>query len=420
VSEPGEAAPGESGDSGEAGVSGETGASGEAAPVAPAPVALGRKGAGGARRALLGVVLAGGASRRYGRAKWRVEVAGVSMAKRAADALSPLVAFVGVVGDDPEVARTLGLPGREDPRPGSGPLGGLHTALTWAAREELAGALVLGCDLPLVTTDVLRVLVERWGGQLAVVPRGKNGLEPVCALFSVAALGAVAEAMLGSDASLHGLLAGLDPDAVPVEELARVAATPEVLLNVNTPADRMRAEALLHVGPPLLCVVGKKNSGKTGVTVALAAELGQRGRRVMTVKHGHGFELDRPGTDSWRHRREGGAERVLVVGPEDLAMLGGWGPEGERPLRELADRWLADAEIVVAEGWKAGPDPKVEVFRVAAHAEPILVSGSADAETFLAVVTDDPGHEPGVPVFSLSDPAYAARVADLVERVLLV
>ena len=109
--------------------------------------------------------------------------------------------------------------------------------------------------------------------------------------------------------------------------------------------------------PPVLAVVGYKNSGKTTLVVRLVSELTRRGHRVMTVKHGHGFELDTEGTDSWRHRHEGGAERVVMAGPEDLAVLGRWGSDGEPPLLELVGRFLRDADIVIAEGFKHSAVP---------------------------------------------------------------
>jgi molybdopterin-guanine dinucleotide biosynthesis protein len=65
---------------------------------------------------------------------------------------------------------------------------------------------------------------------------------------------------------------------------------------------------------PVLCIIGKKNAGKTGLTVSLAAEMNRRGWRIMTAKHGHGFQLDHPGKDSWRHRHEGGAVRTVLSG----------------------------------------------------------------------------------------------------------
>jgi molybdopterin-guanine dinucleotide biosynthesis protein B len=167
--------------------------------------------------------------------------------------------------------------------------------------------------------------------------------------------------------------------------------------------------------PFLVCVIGKKNSGKTTLTVGLVQELVRRGRRVMTVKHGHGFQLDREGSDSWRHREEGGAERVLVAGPEDLAILGGWGPEGELELGELVSRYLGEAEIVVAEGYKAGPHPKIEAYRAAAHADPWYTADHPHADSFLAVVTDRDDFTADVPVVPMDAPDLYGRLADLVE-----
>ena len=61
----------------------------------------------------------------------------------------------------------------------------------------------------------------------------------------------------------------------------------------------------------IISIIGRKNAGKTTLTVALAAELARRGRRVMTIKHGHHpADVDRPGSDTWRHFHEGRAERA--------------------------------------------------------------------------------------------------------------
>lgn len=167
--------------------------------------------------------------------------------------------------------------------------------------------------------------------------------------------------------------------------------------------------------PTVVCIIGKKNSGKTTMTVKLVAELTSRGHRVMTVKHGHGFRVDREGTDSWKHRYEGGAERVLMAGPETLALIGEWGREGEPGLADLVGRYLAEADVVVAEGFKVEPFPKIEVFRAAAHPDPIYSPDHRDAGGFLAIVTDRPDFTAAPPVFALDQPDLIARLADLVE-----
>lgn len=169
---------------------------------------------------------------------------------------------------------------------------------------------------------------------------------------------------------------------------------------------------------PVVCVVGWKDSGKTGTVVALVAELTRRGRRVMTAKHGHGFELDTEGTDSWRHRHEGGAHRVALVGPDAMAVTGGWTPTGEPSLAEVVRHYLADAELVVAEGWKGGPEPKIEVHRSAAHPDPIYAGDLPNAASFIALATDRSDLDVDIPVVPLDAPDLAARLADLVEAVL--
>lgn len=176
--------------------------------------------------------------------------------------------------------------------------------------------------------------------------------------------------------------------------------------------------------PPVVSVVGRKNSGKTTLVVALAAELKRRGLRVATLKHGHhAFEFDQPGRDSWRHFHEGGAEATIMLGGDRLALV--MRLDGEPDPAEVVARFYAGAgyDVVLVEGLKHGPFPKVEVFRRALHADADPLMAAADAEAqrlFLAVVTDDPALAVPCPVLPL-DPAdpggtHVAAVADLVQR----
>lgn len=169
--------------------------------------------------------------------------------------------------------------------------------------------------------------------------------------------------------------------------------------------------------PPMVCVVGKKKSGKTTTVLKLVSELRRRGYRVMTVKHGHHFDLDREGTDSFRHRTEGGAERVVLAGPRQFAVLGSW-PDGRAAgPAELAATHLSDADIVVVEGFKGEALPKIEVFRRAAHDQPVWDPAHPSAPEFIGGVTDDPDYAARVPfpTYDADDPALGARLADLVE-----
>src|SRR5687768_5506824 len=166
--------------------------------------------------------------------------------------------------------------------------------------------------------------------------------------------------------------------------------------------------------PPMVAVIGKKHSGKTTLTVRLAAELHRRGHRVMTIKHGsHTFNIDPATTDTYRHYHEGGAERVAMSAPDKFALIVRWGAE-ETP-EAIAARHMSDADIVICEGFKRSQLPKIEVFRHAAHASPLYDPASDASRHYLALVTDGPVSETTVPVIRLDDPTWLDTLAALVE-----
>ena len=172
--------------------------------------------------------------------------------------------------------------------------------------------------------------------------------------------------------------------------------------------------------PPMVAVIGRKHSGKTTLTVRLAAALGRRGHRVMTIKHGsHTFNLDPATTDTYRHYHEGGAERVAMASPDKFALVMRW--EEELPPEVIAERYLGDADVVLCEGFKRAALPKVEVFREAVHATPLYLPGTPEAGDYLAVVTDRVVTDPderlaGVRTLSFDDADWLAALVAIVER----
>ncbi len=165
--------------------------------------------------------------------------------------------------------------------------------------------------------------------------------------------------------------------------------------------------------PRLISVVGKKNSGKTTLVVAMVRELVRRGHRVMTIKHGmHPFDFDTKGRDTWRHMHEGGAERVVMETPSARIMIA-QGIQESGP-RELAVQYLSDAHFVVVEGFKSSDLPKIEVYRRAVHAEPLYAPGAPDASQYLAVVTDASDYRAPIPVLRFTDTNWLYRVVDIV------
>jgi len=149
----------------------------------------------------------------------------------------------------------------------------------------------------------------------------------------------------------------------------------------------------------ILGLTGWSGSGKTTLLTALIPRFIARGLTVSTIKHAHhGFDLDQPGKDSWRHRLAGASE-VLVASSVRWALM--HEVVGEEPgLPELLQR-LAPVDLVIVEGFKANPHPKIEVFRDALG-KPPLWPGRPD---IVAVACDGHPVNDAPHVLPLNDPA---------------
>jgi molybdopterin-guanine dinucleotide biosynthesis adapter protein len=163
--------------------------------------------------------------------------------------------------------------------------------------------------------------------------------------------------------------------------------------------------------PPVIGVAGWKNSGKTTLVTRLVAELTRRGLQVATVKHAHhDFQIDAAATDSARHRRAGAAQ-VAIVSPKRWAVVRELGTAPEPTLDEMIGR-LEPCDLVIVEGFKAAPIPKIEARRLAgARAVPL----AATYPNVVAIAADHACDGDGRPVFALDD---AEAIADFIVRTL--
>jgi molybdopterin-guanine dinucleotide biosynthesis protein B len=147
--------------------------------------------------------------------------------------------------------------------------------------------------------------------------------------------------------------------------------------------------------------------GKTTALERVIREMKRRGYRVGTVKHdSHGFEVDRPGKDSWRHARAG-SDTVVISGPRKMALIRHL--DEEMPLSEIS-ALMAGVDLVLTEGYKSGDRPKIEVTRRERGTELLC-----QADELIGVMTDHP-IDIAVPQFSLDD---ASGVVDLLEKLYL-
>jgi molybdopterin-guanine dinucleotide biosynthesis protein A len=186
---------------------------------------------------MLGVVLAGGGSRRMGRTKALIEVGGIPMARRVADALlAGGCTGAVIVGGRAEELGQLGLPVVPDEHPGEGPLGGVLTALALVAPAPGTigrGAIfVAPCDLPFLRASVVRSMIDALDDRAdAIVARGDR-LEPALAIWRESARAPLRADFEAGGRALHLVLRSLT--------VVEVAVDPAVVWNVNTPGDLSR------------------------------------------------------------------------------------------------------------------------------------------------------------------------------------
>jgi len=155
--------------------------------------------------------------------------------------------------------------------------------------------------------------------------------------------------------------------------------------------------------PPIVSIVGKSKSGKTTLIEELIRELKSRGYRVGTIKHTpRGMTLDEPDKDSWRHI-QAGSETTAINSPDKVVLIKPVSPA--LTLDETARLIGEDCDIILAEGFKQGNAPKIEVHR--REVGPPLSS----VRKLIAIVTDEP-LETKTRQFSLHD---IKGLADLLE-----
>jgi len=156
---------------------------------------------------------------------------------------------------------------------------------------------------------------------------------------------------------------------------------------------------------PIVSIVGKSDSGKTTLIEKMVPELIRRGYRVTTVKHDlHGFEIDKEGKDSWRHK-QAGAQGVIISSPRKVALI--HDVDKDMSLEELKDSFGGDADLILSEGFKKDVQPKIEVFRKEENGELLCTK----EDNLIAIASNRP-FDIGVPCLDIDD---IKGIVDLIE-----
>jgi molybdopterin-guanine dinucleotide biosynthesis adapter protein len=152
-------------------------------------------------------------------------------------------------------------------------------------------------------------------------------------------------------------------------------------------------------------IAGWSGAGKTTLISRVIPYLRQQGLRVSVIKHAHhAFDVDVPGKDSWVHRQSG-AEEVLVSSARRWALMHELRGAGEPELPELL-RKMSPVDLVVIEGFKSEPHPRIEVYRKASGKPPLFPDDPA-----IAGIATDVAIKTTLPLVDLEDiPAVAAMM----------
>jgi len=161
--------------------------------------------------------------------------------------------------------------------------------------------------------------------------------------------------------------------------------------------------------PKALSFVAKSGTGKTTLLEQVLPILEGRGYRIGMVKHdAHSFDIDHPGKDSYR-LSAAGAATMLILSPAKLAMVKKH--DEQPPIEAVFAEYFRDTDLVLTEGFKRGPFPKIEVNRLE-RSPTLMCRGEERDETLVAVVSDQQ-LTLDVPLLDLNNPL---QVADFVEE----
>ncbi len=328
-----------------------------------------------------------------GRDKAALAIGGVSFLRRL---IGELAGFdeVLISAASAQDYEAYGLPVVEDIFNGCGPIGGLHAALTACRSDAL---LAVACDMPLFTGELARYIRERmspeYDASVCVTRDGK--LHPLCGIYKKRAARIFKQQI---EAGVYQIIRAWERMSVQYQYLAESPYSDELLTNINTPEqyDGFRARSVRPI--PAIAFVGYSGSGKTTLIEKLIPLLRREGLRVAAIKHdAHGFDMDREGKDTWRFSRAG-AEAVAICSERRFALIENRAPDPG----EMISR-VRGVDLILLEGFKDGPYPKIAVLREASGH-----SLAVDSSRLLGAASDFPLN-PDVLQFPLDDPTELAR-----------
>jgi molybdopterin-guanine dinucleotide biosynthesis protein A len=189
-----------------------------------------------------GVIQAGGRSTRMGgEPKALLELGGRRIIERVVDALAAVLPELLVVTNTPDAYAFLRLPMTPDAVPDSGSLGGIYSGLRAAPGDAI---FTVACDMPFLSTDAIRLVVDRVADGDVVIPRAGGQLETLHAVYGRRCLAPMEARIRAGRLKITGFFPDVRVVEIDEADVERVADPALVFMNVNTPEELARARQL--------------------------------------------------------------------------------------------------------------------------------------------------------------------------------
>ena len=232
-----------------------------------------------------------------------------------------------------------------------GPIGGIYSTLKSVKNDK---ALIVAADMPFISEYVINSLINIDFNGDALIPIVDGKEEPLCGVYRKSALEKIKQNIDNKNYKLKSLIKSLDVTYILIND-------ERAMTNVNTPEEYREILKDSKKGSTIINIVAScSNVGKTTLIEGLIKELRKRGYSVSTIKHDvHGFEIDKEGKDTWRHRKAG-AEQVCISSKNRFAMIKE--VEEELELDRIINN-ISETDFIIVEGYKKSNLRKIEVAR---------------------------------------------------------
>lgn len=305
-------------------------------------------------------VLAGGKSNRMGQDKALLKIEGQRFLDRICEELGGFSqVLISVAGKG--LYEDTGFQVVYDEHQNIGPIEGICQVLAHADEEYI---FICAADMPFIKKELVSYMTEFISSDYdCYCMMDEDHIHPLCAIYSKKMLSVIRQQIEKGQYRLMDLLNAVRTKYIRLETSC---FDKRVIKNINT-----RQEYIRLVLPVVFCVSGIKNSGKTGLIEKLINEFIQEKYSVAVIKHdGHDYVMDYEGTDTYRFSRAG-AKCSAIFSDTQYSM----NRKGKASIQEMLTL-CKDVDVVMIEGMKDSPFPKVEIVRQAVSDKPVCGESS--------------------------------------------